>query len=222
MRIAGISVVLRQVLFRVLWLEYRMPARSRANPLALAVLVCLAERPMHVYETAGVLRERNKHASVRLNYGSLYSVVGSLERRGLIEAAQTDRAGRLPERTVYTLTAAGQAEMRDWLSELIAVPARDYTGFEAGLSFLPALPPDRVRALLETRAEQLERESAARSGSRGPLGSNEVPRVFWVEEEYRDALRTAELAYIRRLLADISNETLEGIDWWNQIHRDPG
>jgi hypothetical protein len=112
--------------------------------------------------------------------------------------------------------------MRDWLSELIAVPARDYTGFEAGLSFLAALPPARVRELLEARAARLERESAARSGSRGLLGSDEVPRLFWVEEEYRDVPRTAELTYIRRLLADITDETLEGIDWWRQIHREPG
>jgi len=44
-----------------------MPARSRSNPLALAVLVCLAERPMHPYEAATTLRQRQKHESVRLN-----------------------------------------------------------------------------------------------------------------------------------------------------------
>jgi DNA-binding PadR family transcriptional regulator len=195
-----------------------VPANPRANPLALAALVCLAERPMHAYEIATVLRGRNKHASVRLNYGSLYSVIGSLERRALIEPKQTSRAGRLPERTVYSLTDAGAVEMRDWLSELIAIPARDYTAFEAGLSFLPTLPPDRVRELLSVRIERLERESANREGSRGLLGSTEVPRLFWIEEEYRDALRTAELAYIRQLLGDIDNDDLDGINWWHQIH----
>ena len=32
--------------------------RSISNPLALAVLACLHERPMHPYEMAGTLRER--------------------------------------------------------------------------------------------------------------------------------------------------------------------
>jgi DNA-binding PadR family transcriptional regulator len=195
-----------------------VPANPRANPLALAAMVCLAERPMHAYQIATVLRERNKHASVRLNYGSLYSVIRSLQRRALIEPTRTSRAGRLPERTVYSLTDAGAAEMRDWLSELIAIPTRDYTAFEAGLSFLPALPPDHVRELLSARAEQLERESTNRAGSRGLLDSTEVPRLFWIEEEYRDAIRTAELAYIRQLLTDIDNDDLGGIDWWYQIH----
>ncbi len=63
-----------------------MPPRNRSNPLALAVLICLAERPMHPYEAATTLRQRGKQFSVRLNYGSLYAVVESLERRGLIEA----------------------------------------------------------------------------------------------------------------------------------------
>lgn len=197
-----------------------MPANLRANPLALAAMVCLSERPMHAYQIATVLRERNKHASVRLNYGSLYSVIGSLQRRALIEPTSTSRAGRLPERTVYSLTDAGAAEMRAWLSELIAIPSRDYTAFEAGLSFLPALPPNRVRELLSARAEQLERESTDREGSGGLLGSTEVPRLFWIEEEYRDAIRTAELAYIRQLLTDIDSDDLDGIDWWYQIHNE--
>ena len=34
---------------------------NRRNPLALAVLVCLAERPMHPYEVGTVLRQRAKH-----------------------------------------------------------------------------------------------------------------------------------------------------------------
>jgi hypothetical protein len=74
---------------------------------------------------------------------------------------------------------------------------------------------------LRSRVEQLERESANREGSRGLLGSSEVPRIFWIEEEYRDALRTAELAYIRHLINDIDNNDLEGIDWWQQIHDEP-
>ena len=56
-----------------------MTTRNRSNPLALAVLICLYERPMHPYEVATTLRQRGKHESVRLNYGSLYSVVASLE-----------------------------------------------------------------------------------------------------------------------------------------------
>lgn len=175
---------------------------------------------MHPYEVASTLREREKHASVRLNYGSLYTVVGSLTRRGLIAPRETVRSGRLPERTVYTLTAAGAEEMHDWLAELVATPVRDYTSFEAALSFLPALAPDEALLLLRARRDQLALQAADRQGSRGLLGSDRVPRLFWVEEEYRAALRDAELSYLERLIDDIERESLDGLEWWTNIHRE--
>ena len=36
---------------------------------------------MHPYEISQTLRTRAKHKSIRLNYGSLYGVVESLERK---------------------------------------------------------------------------------------------------------------------------------------------
>src|SRR5277367_2422049 len=106
---------------------------SRSNPLALAVLVSLYEKPMHPYEVAQTLRTRAKQESVRLNYGSLYGVVESLEKRGLIRAVETVREGRRPERTVYDITDLGSREVTDWLSELVGVPAKEYPQFLAGL-----------------------------------------------------------------------------------------
>jgi hypothetical protein len=51
------------------------PCGRVANPLALAVLVLLYERPMHPYEMAATLRERRKQDSIKLRYGSLYTVI---------------------------------------------------------------------------------------------------------------------------------------------------
>jgi DNA-binding PadR family transcriptional regulator len=195
-----------------------MAARNRSNPLALAVLVCLAERPMHPYEVAATLRQRNKQDSVRLNYGSLYGVVESLERRGLIEAQETRREGRLPERTVYRLTEAGRIEVHDWLTELISTPVKDYPAFQAALSFLPALPPDDVVTLLSERAAHLEWGMARAAAAREMAYKTGLPRLVWVEAEYERVLREAELDYVRSLIADIRSGALEGIEWWREIH----
>ncbi|HYR64383.1 MAG TPA: PadR family transcriptional regulator, partial [Actinomycetota bacterium] len=92
-----------------------MVANNRSNPLALAVLSCLYERPMHPYEVAQTLRHRAKHESIRLNYGSLYNVVEALEKRGYVRVAETVREGRRPERTVYEITETGSREFVDWL-----------------------------------------------------------------------------------------------------------
>jgi DNA-binding PadR family transcriptional regulator len=199
-----------------------MPARSRSNPLALAVLICLAERPMHPYEVATTLRQRHKQESVRLNYGSLYAVVAALDKRGLIEPQETRRAGRLPERTVYRLTDAGLIETHDWLTELISTPVKDYTSFEAALSFLPALPPGDVAGLLRERAELLEAELAQAHASRELAQKQQVPRLFWVEAEFRTILRQAELSYVRQLIGEIESGTLDGARWWRSLHEPDG
>ncbi len=195
-----------------------MPSRNRANPLALAVLICLLERPMHPYEVATTLRQRHKHESIRLNYGSLYSVVESLERRGLITPQETVRAGRLPERTVYALTGAGQIELHDWLTELISTPVKEYPAFESALSFLPALPPDDAVELLQERAHHLETELAQAHATRELVGKQGVPRLFWLEAEFHNLQREAELSYVRKLVREIASGALDGAQWWREVH----
>src|SRR5207342_3039788 len=113
--------------------------RAVSNPLALAVLVTLCERPMHPYEMASTMRSRGKERSIKLNYGSLYTVVNNLARHGLIEAMGAGREGWRPERTVYRVTEAGRKELDDWMAELVAVPVKEYPQFEAALSELPVL-----------------------------------------------------------------------------------
>src|ERR1700722_16941454 len=102
-----------------------------SNPLALAVLALLFERPMHPYEMGLILRQRHKEDSIKLRYGSLYTVIELLLKRGMIAARETAREGRRPERTVYEITAAGTEELHDWMADLVGMPAKEYPQFEA-------------------------------------------------------------------------------------------
>src|SRR5260370_41596423 len=123
-----------------------------ANPLALAVLALLFERPMHPYEMAATMKERHKEDSIKLRYGSLYTVIDMLLARGLLAAKEVSREGKRPERTVYALTPVGLDELRDWMRELLRDPAKEYPQFEAGLCLLPALPPHEAGSLLRQPA----------------------------------------------------------------------
>ena len=196
-----------------------MSRRKVSNPLALAVLACLYERPMHPYEIASTLRERHKDDSIKLNYGSLYSVVESLKGHNLITEQQTARQGNRPERTVYEITDAGRLELIDWMSELLCRPVKEFTQFEAGLSLLPVLPPNDVKSLLEERCRRLEVEIEQYRNLRKLVSSERVPRLFWIESEYRVTLREAELNWTRGLIADLANGSLEGMERWVEFHR---
>ena len=193
-------------------------ARSRSNPLALAVLVCLLERPMHPYEVATTLRERSKERAVKLNYGALYGVVESLSKRGLIRPKETERFGRLPERTIYELTEAGQVEVNDWLSDLISTPAFEYPQFVAALSFLAALPPELTADLLKQRLRYLVLEEAQARATLELVQKHGLPRLLWIDEDYRSRVLATEMDFVRSLINDIESGTLEGIDWWHEIH----
>jgi len=173
---------------------------------------------MHPYEVAQTLRERAKHESVRLNYGSLYSVVDSLERRHLIAAQETVREGRRPERTIYAITEAGAREFLDWLSELVAEPVKEYPQFEAALSFLAALAPDDALDLLRTRINRLEISVAQLCAGLQRVEEYGLPRVFELEAEYHLRLVEAELDWTQLLVKDIESGGLDGLELWRKFH----
>jgi DNA-binding PadR family transcriptional regulator len=201
-----------------------MPSKRKvSNPLALAVMALLFERSMHPYEMVALMRERGKHESVRLRYSSLYSVVGALEREKLIVPRETRREGRRPERTVYGITDAGREEFLTWLRELLREPVKEYTQFAAGLSYLPALPPEEAAALLEERVRLLEEEVGnMRSRLESVAEELDLPRLFLVENEHELVLREAELGWVRGLAREIKDGTIEGIEGWRAFHPGPG
>ncbi len=193
--------------------------RKVSNPLALAVLACLFERPMHPYEMATTMRERGKDQSIKLNYGSLYTVVEALQQHAMIAAQETEREGRRPERTVYRLTAAGRLELIDWVSELLSVPMKEFTNFEAGLSLAAVLPPDDVVAQLRQRCVNLELEIAQARSLLQLVMQRGLLRIHLIENEYQLAMREAELAWTRSLIDEITSGALGDIAAWAAMHR---
>ncbi len=193
----------------------------RSNPLALAVLVSLYERPMHPYEVAQLLRARAKQESVRLNYGSLYAVVESLERRSLIVAQATVREGRRPERTVYAITDEGARELIDWLTDIVGVPVKEYPQFLAGLSFLSALTPDDALTALRVRTDALAMKLAQIRGGIRAAADAGLPRLFVLESEYEEQQLESELTFVTKLVDDIESGTLDGLELWRTFEPGP-
>lgn len=144
-------------------------------------------------------------------------MVQTLERHGFIEAAGTERDGRRPERTVYAVTESGRAELRDWLSELLGTPAKEYPRFESALSLMGVLPPDEARTLLEQRVARLDASTEAERASLAEW-STILPRVFLVENEYAVAMASAEAEWTRGLLRQMADGSLTGMDGWRQLH----
>ncbi len=195
-----------------------MSKRRVANPLALAVLALLAEKPMHPYEMSSTLRERAKEQSIKLNYGSLYSVVESLMRHKLIDVQETVREGRRPERTVYTITELGRIEMVDWMSDLLAMPVKEFLRFEAALSLMPVLSPDEVVRLLEIRRTRLEAEIAGNDGIMAKMAEHGMPYLWTIEVDYMQALRRAERDFVTSTIERLTKADSAEVNIWRRAH----
>jgi DNA-binding PadR family transcriptional regulator len=213
-----------------------MSSEIPANPLALAVLALCFERPMHPYEMAATLKRRHKNESIKLRYGTLYTVIEMLTLRGLIRSKETSRGGKRPERTVYALAPAGRDLLRNWMRHLLAEPAKEFPQFEAALCLLPVLPPDEAVALLRDRQSRLTEKLkqmqaelndilamtfAEVAGSDeelpAPLLGLKFPAILVVESEYRLTLLKAELDFVTELVRRITEEGWGPAPLWRDM-----
>ena len=193
--------------------------RPFSNPLALAVLVLLFERPMHPYEMATTMRERGKEKSIRLNYGSLYTVIEQLLRANFIAVREVLKEGKRPEKTVYELTPSGETELIDWMRELVSSPVKEYPMFEAAISLLPVLPPEEVIDLLEIRLGLLERTIKEFDEEARICREMNLPRLFSLESEYYKALTLAEYEFSKDLLSDLKRDAGGLRSGWSQMRK---
>jgi DNA-binding PadR family transcriptional regulator len=186
--------------------------KGLSNPLALAVLVLLFERPMHPYEIAATLQLRNKGGSIKIRYGSLYTVIEGLERDGLIAVKETVREGRRPERTIYAIQPAGKERMHAWLRELLMTPVKEYPQFEAALSLIAAIPPQEAVSLLEARLGRLS-SLAEEIRANIEVVTKCVEPLFLVERDYQLSMVEAERQFVEGLLRRIAADAAYTQPW---------
>ncbi|GAB3738711.1 PadR family transcriptional regulator [Microlunatus parietis] len=192
--------------------------RKVNNLLALAVLAVLAERPMHRYEIATTIRERGKDRDMDVKWGSLYTVVNNLEKAGFLEVVGSERDGARPERTIFTITDAGRAELADWTRDLIAEPEPEHHRFTAGLSVMAGLAPEEVAELLGRRADALDRAIETARRELEEITGSGLSRLFIVESEYDLAMLEAEASWTRALREEITGGTFPDLELWHRAH----
>lgn len=191
--------------------------RKVSNPLALAVLAMLVERSTHPYDLGRTMRERGKEESIKLNYGSLYTVLEQLLRAGFVAKRETVRETARPERTIYEITEAGRTELRDWMAELVSTPAKEFRAFEAALALLGVLVPDEALRLLKLRQQRLQTRIGEQRALIDGLVAGGLHPFFLIENEYRLALETAERDFVERLLRTLDDEQL--LEMWRSFHQ---
>jgi DNA-binding PadR family transcriptional regulator len=187
---------------------------AEANPYGLwelAVLSLLRECALHPYEIQRLLKERRKDDVLVLKRGSLYHAIKRLADAGLIEAQETSREGRRPERTTYAITTAGREALPGWLKNLVAQPQHENSSFMGAVSFLFHLTPQEAVACLQSRIASLQ-AAIATLNERLAGALPRIGRIHLVELEYARAMQTAELVWVKGLVTDLEAGRLKW-DW---------
>ena len=196
-----------------------MAQRKPVQPssLGLIVLWLLVARPMHVYGMQKLIETFGKDKVVNVrSRASLYQALERLVRNDLVEVHETVRSEGYPDRVVYAVTDAGRAAAAQWLRDMLRTTGTEYPEFIAAVSVLFGLEPDDARAQLQERADRLAAELAETDAV---FAENPgLPRLFLLEEEYRRAVLSAELGWLRGVIDDLDAGRLTwSEEWLHQI-----
>jgi DNA-binding PadR family transcriptional regulator len=179
------------------------------TPLALSALALLEERPMHPYEMYQLMLQRREDYIVKVRPGSLYHTVTRLAEQNLVYAEGTNRAGNRPERTTYRITEAGRTALRTRIAEILRKPVNEYPIFPVAISEAHDLPADEVIELLTERIGRLDTSIAEMDAVLNWLPVKRVPRRYWMDVEYLRAQADSEITWLRRIVRELRDGTLE-------------
>ena len=170
-----------------------------------AILSLVVEQPRHGYEIEAVIAERGMRDWTEVGFSSIYYLLKKLEDRGFVVRTTCSEGSRGPARVVYRATEAGVAALRAATIEALSVPQPGDAPFLLGLSNLPLLAPEEVRAALDDYRRALETkqaELAARRSKAGPDAPFFVTAMF----DRSLALIRAELVWLSQFEAQYVQE----------------
>lgn len=121
----------------------------------LIVLGILKKGPMSAYEIQKLVEYRNISKWVKISTPSIYKKTIQLEEKGLIQG-ETIREGKMPEKAVYTLTEAGEAEFERLMREISSNPIHLFLDFNAVIVNLDSLPREQQKECIDEIAENIK------------------------------------------------------------------
>jgi DNA-binding PadR family transcriptional regulator len=174
------------------------------RPLGVMILALLREGDMHPYEMMRTLRARREDRLVKLQNGTFYHQVATLERDGFIAQQGVEREGNRPERTTYTLLPAGRAATADWVRDRIGTGNR-LADLRVALAEAHNLPREEFARLMRARLEVLQAEYLEWRGGLDGAYARGVDPQYLIEGERSLALLKADIDWTERLLAQLAD-----------------
>lgn len=174
---------------------------------ATMLLGLIYEKPLNAYEIIKHLNYMNVKWWFNIADSTVYSTLKTLEKKGYISGT-TEKAGNMPDRTVYSLSDTGRDKFIDTLKASILQFSYDTNIFSIAAFFMSTFAPNEQQKLLEKRLEILQKYRAGIEKQVNPLWENEVSAVHVANVKRMIDLVDAEITGAKRLLANNSKEQI--------------
>lgn len=114
----------------------------------LIVLGMLKRESLSAYDIQKLVEYRQISKWVKISTPSIYKKVLQLEEKGLI-SSHTQKDGKMPEKAVYTLTAAGEDEFEKLMFEISCKPINLFLDFNAVIVNLESMSKENQKECLD-------------------------------------------------------------------------
>lgn len=179
------------------------------SPVNWALLGLVIERPSYAYDLAQRFERRYGPALPVSNIGHIYTALGALSDRKLVEEIPGTREGRQPKPR-YRATELGRSEYESWLVSQVSEDRRRQQVFVLALAAY-SKEPDAVEKVM-SRCEQvwLQQGMGTPIGGEEPCASGVLADLLkrMMNEENRLAVgsKLAWIEYVRGELAKLKRK----------------
>ncbi|SDD71311.1 DNA-binding transcriptional regulator, PadR family [Paenibacillus sp. UNCCL117] len=176
--------------------------------MKLVILGLLMEEDCHPYEMRLKMKERNMLHYIKMQEGSLYYAIETLEKSGAVEQADTEKDSSRQGRTVYRITSAGRQLFQELLEAQFTDTKTVYHPLYAALVFARYGDRERLYELLLNKVEE-QRRALAMLREVYDSHIHEVSRSVLHMMKGRMEHAAVELRWLERLAADAAEDRLK-------------
>ena len=128
-----------------------MPTKS-----ATIMLGIMQQHPVNAYELIKMLSKLRLKDWYEIADSTVYATIKSLEKKEYI-IGKIERDGNMPDKTIYSLTAAGNAALEDTLKSFLSHFEYDLVPFMIASFFIESIGLENAQKCLQKRLSHLEK-----------------------------------------------------------------
>lgn len=167
---------------------------------ATLLMGLIYDRPLNAYEITKILNDMNIQWWFSIADSTVYTTLKNLEKRELLQG-DIEKIGNMPERTVYSLTAKGQMELKKAIRTSIVQFDYDTNIFTISAFLIHILEKEEAINLLEERLQILQAYLDGIRKQDNTIWASKVPAIHVANVRRMTDIVNAEMTGTQRLLS---------------------